>query len=248
MDNKWLNLNIINTIFRKINEIENQIMNIPAGLTFTSGGTGPKGDTGPYGGPKGDTGIEGPKGDTGIEGPKGDTGSINLYNIVYNNDSINTDSEITDFYLLNTQTSGSINIGTAPTNTANIYIGSNNTTTTINGPLISSSSGLTNLGVLYGLTAFTSTATSYDIPSTINRDFYLYCAGTSTYTITLPAIKVNQIIHIRQSNTQNITITTPENTTRIFPNNSLISIRPWTTFASNTTQHFYCNGLDWIGF
>ena len=118
------NLNITNSIFKKINEIEEQILYI-------------KGDTGE----KGNTGLTGVKGDT---GPKGDTGYIDTYNLVFNYSSIDTNIPDTDFNLLESQLSGSINIGTSLINTADINIGSIFTTITNNGLLIANNGISTN--------------------------------------------------------------------------------------------------------
>ena len=113
----------------------------PIGPKGDKGDTGFKGDTGPAGGPIGDTGLPGEKGDT---GSKGDTGYIETYNLVFNYSSIDTDTSETDFNLLESQLSGSINIGTSLTNSANINIGSIFTTITNNGLLVANNGISTN--------------------------------------------------------------------------------------------------------
>jgi hypothetical protein len=70
---------------------------------------------------------------------------------------------------------------------------------------------------------------------------------TGTITITLPAVELNQIIHIRSIASVNITLTAPSGL--IFPNISTGgSFASWTAFPTNTSQTFYCNGTNWYGF
>ena len=125
--------------------------------------------------------------------------------------------------------------------TENVIIGGGSTgTTTINNTL---SAGV---GTLSGATAYETKAASYTIPSTINRDYYLVVT-LAAVTITLPAVKLNQIIHIRNASGGSITLTAP--TGSIFPTVSGGgSFNSWTAFAVNTAQHLYCNGTNWYGF
>ena len=125
--------------------------------------------------------------------------------------------------------------------TENVIIGGGSTgTTTVNNTL---SAGV---GTLSGATAYETKAVSYTIPSTINRDYYLVVT-LAAVTITLPAVKLNQIIHIRNASGGSITLTAP--TGSIFPTvSSGGSFNTWTAFAVNTAQHLYCNGTNWYGF
>ena len=125
--------------------------------------------------------------------------------------------------------------------TENVIIGGGFTgTTTVNNTL---SAGV---GTLSGATAYETKAVSYTIPSTINRDYYLVVT-LAAVTITLPAVKLNQIIHIRNASGGSITLTAP--TGSIFPTVSTGgSFNSWTAFAVNTAQHLYCNGTNWYGF
>ena len=107
------------------------------------------------------------------------------------------------------------------------------------------------IGTLSGRTAYETTAIAYTIPSTtINQNYYLFCTGTTTYTVTLPSVfTTNQIVHIRQENSVSITLRTNELGTKIYPNGvSGFSTTTWGTFATNTTQNLYSNGTNWIGF
>jgi hypothetical protein len=105
------------------------------------------------------------------------------------------------------------------------------------------------IGTLSGRTAYETTAVAYTIPSaTINQNYYLFCTGTTTYTVTLPSVfTTNQIVHIRQGNSVAITLRTNELGTKIYPNGvSGFSTTTWGTFATNTTQNLYSNGTNWI--
>jgi len=119
-----------------------------------------------------------------------------------------------------------------------LTIGGATTTLTIN----------SSTGQLWGATAFNLITASFTIPSSINRDYYLVAfPPTGTITITLPAVELNQIIHIRSIASVNITLTAPSGL--IFPNVSTGgSFASWTAFPINTSQTFYCNGTNWYGF
>jgi len=141
---------------------------------------------------------------------------------------------------------GVVNIGIS--GSSQIYIGASGFTTTVNGPLASQ------IGILSGSIAYESTgATAYTIPNTINRDYYLLVLlASGTSTITMPTLKVNQIVHIRVFNSAGtaITVKVPTSTTGSFyPNGTNASFSLiWNAFPAGTTQNFYCTGADWVGF
>jgi hypothetical protein len=101
-------------------------------------------------------------------------------------------------------------------------------------------------GQLWGATAFNLISANFTIPSTINRDYYL-AATISPITITLPAVKINQIINIRNVSSGTLTIVAP--TGSIYPNVSTGgAFTTWSAFTGNQAQHFYCDGTNWYGF
>jgi hypothetical protein len=101
-------------------------------------------------------------------------------------------------------------------------------------------------GQLWGATAFNLISANFTIPSTINRDYYL-AATISPITITLPAVKINQIINIRNVSSGSLTIIAP--TGSIYPNVSTGgAFTTWSAFTGNQAQHFYCDGTNWYGF
>ena len=101
-------------------------------------------------------------------------------------------------------------------------------------------------GQLWGATAFNLISANFTIPSTINRDYYL-AAIISPITITLPAVKINQIINIRNVSSGALTIVAP--TGSIYPNVSTGgAFTTWSAFTGNQAQHFYCDGTNWYGF
>ena len=157
----------------------------------------------------------------------------------FNNGDVNIGTEsYSDLYL------GVYNSGNAKTTrirTENVIIGGGSTgTTTINNALS------TGVGTLSGSTAYETKAASYTIPSTINRDYYLVVT-LAAVTITLPAVKLNQILHIRNASGGSITLTAPSGS--IFPTVSGGgSFNSWTAFAVNTAQNLYCDGTNWYGF
>jgi len=107
------------------------------------------------------------------------------------------------------------------------------------------------IGTLSGKIAYETTAVAYTIPTiTINRDYYLFCTGTTTYQIILPSVfTTNQIVNIRNGNSQAITLKTNELGTKIYPTGvSTVFTTTWGTFAANTAQRLYSNGTNWIGF
>ena len=101
-------------------------------------------------------------------------------------------------------------------------------------------------GQLWGATAFNLISTNFTIPSTINRDYYL-AVTLSPITITLPEVKINQIINIRNVSSGSLTIVAP--TGAIYPNVSTGgAFTIWSAFTGNQAQHFYCDGTNWYGF
>jgi len=101
-------------------------------------------------------------------------------------------------------------------------------------------------GQLWGATAFNLISANFTIPSTINRDYYL-AVTLSPITITLPAVKINQIINIRNVSSGSLTIVAP--TGSIYPNVSTGgAFTVWSAFTGNQAQHFYCDGTNWYGF
>ena len=105
-------------------------------------------------------------------------------------------------------------------------------------------------GTLSGGIAYQTTNTGFGIPTGINQNYYLYCTGTTTYTVFLPSVLIeNQMVHIRNGCSVALTLKTTEGSTKMYPNGiATVFTFTWTTFAANTTQHFYSNGTNWIGF
>jgi len=107
-------------------------------------------------------------------------------------------------------------------------------------------------GILSGNSAFGIISATYTIPSTINRDFYLFCNASGTaYTITLPARLQSQYIRFRNYSGQTLTITAPTTTpaTAIYPSGSTTAFTTtWTGFLNNTVLTLYCDGNNWLGF
>lgn len=107
-------------------------------------------------------------------------------------------------------------------------------------------------GQLWGATTFNIVTANFTIPSSINRDYYLFCnANAATYTITLPTRLTDQIIHIRNFSGQTLTIRAPTTTptTGLYPTGFTAPFTTtWTGFLNNTVQTFYCDGTNWLGF
>jgi len=166
----------------------------------------------------------------------------------WNNADVNIGTEsFSDLYLGYYGTT--TNAKTTRIRTENVIIGGGSTgSTTINNALS------TGVGTLSGATAYESTtATTYTIPNTINRDYYLLVLlASGTSVITMPTLKVNQIVHIRVYNSAGtaITVKVPTSTTGSFYPNGLNTsfALQWTAFPAGTTQNFYCTGSDWVGF
>jgi hypothetical protein len=135
---------------------------------------------------------------------------------------------------------GDVSIGGTQSAGGTITLGSANT-------VINSS-----VGVLSGNTAFSIVSASFTIPSSINRDYYIFCnANAANYTITMPARLVNQVIHFRNFSGRTLTITCPTTspTTALYPAGFTTPFATsWTGFLTNTVQTFYCDGTNWLGF
>ena len=183
--------------------------------------------------------------------------------IAYNTSSTDT---ITTLNTTNINAIGSaLNIGPNLTS-GSVIIGSDtNTQTTIKGSEIGllgnstitgilTTTGVINagVGVLSGNTSFSIVSASFTIPSTINRDYYIFCnVNAATYTITLPTRLVNQIIQLRNFSGRTLSITAPTTTpaTAIYPTGFTTPFSTtWTGFLNNTVQTLYCDGTNWLGF
>ena len=116
---------------------------------------------------------------------------------------------------------------------------------TLNGVVNSS------VGVLSGNIPFSIVSDSFTIPSSINREYYIFCnAKASTYTITMPPRLVNQIINFRNFSGRTLTITAPTTSpaTALYPAGFTTSFSTsWTGFLNNTVQTFMCDGTNWLG-
>ena len=92
--------------------------------------------------------------------------------------------------------------------------------------------------------------TNYQIPTNINRDYYVVGTGGISFTIFLPPVLIHQIIHIRNQNSAfiNITINSASSTTRIYP--AVSGGGAYSTYAlqPNVALTLYCDGTHWQGF
>ena len=161
---------------------------------------------------------------------------------------------------------GILNIGANGTVGSAIIMGSDTTSqttikstaigllsnTTVAGNLTTTGVINAGVGVLSGNTSFSIVTASFTIPSSINRDYYIFCnTNASTYTITLPARLVNQIIHFRNFSGRTLTITAPITSpaTTIYPSGTTASFATtWSVFLNTNVQNFYCDGTNWLGF
>jgi len=107
-------------------------------------------------------------------------------------------------------------------------------------------------GILSGNSAFGICTTNFTIPSTINRDYYLFCNTSGTpYSVILPARLVNQYVRLRNFSGQTLNVTAPTTTpaTVIYPTGSTTSFTTtWNNFLNNTVLTLYCDGNNWLGF
>ena len=98
---------------------------------------------------------------------------------------------------------------------------------------------------------YSNVSTTYTIPAsgTINLDFYIALSGGASYTVTMPAVSIHQVIHIRNQNSGSVNITAPLVGTKFYPNKTGGGISTTTyVMPANTVQNFYCDGVDWQGF
>ena len=123
--------------------------------------------------------------------------------------------------------------------------------TTVNGTLSCEGILSGTIGTLSGGIAYQTTAVAYSIPTTtINQNYFLFCTGTTTYTVILPSVfTTNQYLHIRNGSTVALTLTTNELGTKIYPTGvSTVFTTNYPSFGVNTAQRLYSNGTNWIGF
>jgi hypothetical protein len=159
----------------------------------------------------------------------------------------NTSLRTGDIELAKNATSGLLTLGSTTNTKTSIRGGTIEllNDTTVSGSLTGT------IGTLSGKISYETTAVAYTIPTTtINQNYYLFCTGTTTYTITLPSVfTTNQIVHIRNGNSLAITLRTNELGTKIYPNGvATVFTSTWGTFAANSAQNLYSNGTNWIGF
>jgi len=152
-----------------------------------------------------------------------------------------------DIELAKNATSGLLTLGSSTNTKTSIRGGTIEllNDTTVSGSLTGT------IGALSGKISYETTGVAYTIPTTtINQNYYLFCTGTTTYTITLPSVfTTNQIVHIRNGNSLAITLRTNELGTKIYPNGvATVFTSTWGTFGANTAQNLYSNGTNWIGF
>ena len=159
----------------------------------------------------------------------------------------NTSLRTGDIELAKNATSGLLTLGSSTNTKTSIRGGTIEllNDTTVSGSLTGT------IGTLSGKISYETTGVAYTIPTTtINQNYYLFCTGTTTYTITLPSVfTTNQIVHIRNGNSLAITLRTNELGTKIYPNGvATVFTSTWGTFAANSAQNLYSNGTNWIGF
>ena len=207
--------------------------------------------------------------DGGIQLPSGDT--LNILGSINGSGNITTsgDISVTGTGTIATASGGSIqsNAYESRTTGSNMTIGSTLLTSNIIiGPATSTSitlikmksPAITNTGstpstqavtnmTVYGALMYSEIIATYTIPSNINRDFYVACGGAGGYTVTLPAVAIHQILHIRQYSGSSVTLSTPVSSTKIYPIQGSIYTQTF-TMTGNQVQNLYCNGTDWIGF
>jgi len=176
------------------------------------------------------------------------TGAISTVGNITSTGTIKMDT------LDSTVTTSSMTIGNLMTSATTLTIG-NNALIKMKSPAITNtgSTPVTQAATtmtMYGGLMYSYVGAAYTIPAsgTINRDFYIVVVGSGTFTITMPAIAIHQIIHIRNQNASPINLTAPLAGTRFYPTQTGGGLST-TTFSmpANTAQHFYCDGLDWQG-
>jgi hypothetical protein len=138
-------------------------------------------------------------------------------------------------------TTGTINIGTTGMTSGSVNIGTTGMTgaTKINGRLQFGTSQIA------GYTSYVSTSANYNVPTTINNEFFVYCTGSTAHSIYLPAYITGQKIYIRNAigagQISNVTAQTGQNI--IFPAGGLGQTY---TMPNNSGLMLYCDGSAWI--
>ena len=145
---------------------------------------------------------------------------------------------------------GQVELGTQ--SFSNILIGAGGTganlrTTTIKGTLIAEGSG----GIaapLWGLLSFVTTNVNYTIVlANINIDFYLTISGINPRTITMPARRLGQKIHIRSLSAVSQLLTCVGSSGNfVNPNNNTPSVSY--SLPSAGSVNYFDNGTDLIAF
>ena len=164
----------------------------------------------------------------------------------------NSSSRNGDVEIAKNATNGILTLGSNSNEGTNICGNTINLTndTTASGQFTSTGILSGTIGILSGGIVYQTTNTGFGIPTGINQNYYLYCTGTTTYIVFLPSVLIeNQMVHIRNGCSVALTLKTTEGSTKMYPNGiATVFTFTWTTFAANTTQHFYSNGTNWIGF
>jgi hypothetical protein len=145
------------------------------------------------------------------------------------------------------------NVELATQSFSNVTIGSGGTggnirTTTIKGTLIATGSGGPNT-TLWGLISseFKTTSLNYQIPTGINRDYTLIMITSAALDITLPAVKLDQVIHIRNRGGVTLSIKIPAGVT-LYPVGLGGQTTSW-SLTSNQSLNIISDGVsNWYGF
>jgi hypothetical protein len=146
---------------------------------------------------------------------------------------------------------GDVELGTQAF--SNIIIGAGGTganlrTTTIKGTLIATGSGGPNT-TLWGLISseFKTTSLNYQIPTGINRDYTLIMITSAALNITLPAVKLDQVLHIRNRGGVTLSIIIPAGVT-LYPVGLGAQTTSW-SLVSNASLNIISDGTaNWYGF
>ena len=104
-----------------------------------------------------------------------------------------------------------------------------------------------------GYTSYNNISTgNFTIPSTINIEYFIVVSGTTPRVITLPATPVGaQIINLRNASasTSHQITTFPSTTIGIYPTQAGSGyFQPAWSMPASTSQRFYFDGSNWIGF
>jgi hypothetical protein len=146
---------------------------------------------------------------------------------------------------------GQVELGTQ--SFSNIVIGAGGTagnlrTTTIKGTLIATGSGGPDT-TLWGLISseFKTTSLNYQIPTGINRDYTLIMITSAALNITLPAVKLDQVLHIRNRGPVTLSIKIPAGVT-LYPVGLAGQTTSW-SLVSNASLNIISDGTaNWYGF